>query len=147
MKTKTVYLGLSGDFIHHGIINIIEQAATYGEVIVGCLTDAAITEFKPLPILSFEHRKKVIENVKGVSKVVAQEDWDYSVNLLTLKPTQIHGDDWLQGSMSHIRDKCIKALESGGSLLKFLIRGRIVVLFPFTPIVHHRRNARSCFGV
>ena len=86
MKTKTVYLGLSGDFIHHGIINIIEQAATYGEVIVGCLTDAAITEFKPIPILIFEHRKKVIENVKGVSKVVAQEDWDFSVNLLTLKP-------------------------------------------------------------
>ena len=37
---KTVYIGVSGDFIHHGIINIIEQAATYGDVNVGCLTDA-----------------------------------------------------------------------------------------------------------
>jgi len=83
---KKVYIGIFGDFIHHGIINIIEQAATYGEVIVGCLTDAAITEFKPLPILSFEHRKKVIENIKGVSKVVVQEDWDYSVDLMALKP-------------------------------------------------------------
>ena len=55
------------------------QAATYGDVIVGCLTDAAITEFKTLPILSFEQRARVLENIKGVSKVVAQEDWDYSV--------------------------------------------------------------------
>ena len=62
-----------------------------------------------------------------MSKVVAQEDWDYSVNLLTLKPDfMIHGDDWLQGSMSHIRDKCIKALESyGGKLIEI----------PYTPDV------------
>jgi len=68
---KRVYLGLSGDFIHHGIINIIEQATAYGEVILDYLTDAAIIGFKPLPILSFEHRKRVIENIKGVSEFVA----------------------------------------------------------------------------
>ena len=115
-----VYVGISGDFIHHGIINIIEQAATYGEVIVGCLTDAAITEFKPLPILSFEHRKRVLENIKGVSKVIAQEDWDYSVNLKALKPDfMIHGDDWHEGPMSRIRENCVEVLTSyGGKLIE-----------------------------
>lgn len=119
-KIASVYIGISGDFIHHGIINIIEQAAAYGDVIVGCLTDAAITEFKPLPILSFEHRKRILENIVGVSKVVAQEDWDYSLNITAIKPDfMIHGDDWQEGFMSRIRDNCIEALNSyGGKLIE-----------------------------
>ena len=118
--TKRVYIGISGDFIHHGIINIIHHAATYGDVIIGCLTDAAISEFKPLPILSFEHRKSVLENIKGVSHVVPQEDWDYSFNLKVHKPDfMIHGDDWQDGPMSDIRDNCIEALNSyGGKLIE-----------------------------
>jgi len=122
-----VYVGISGDFIHHGIINIIEKAASYGEVTVGCLTDAAITEYKPLPILSFEHRKRVLEKIKGVSKVVAQDDWDYSVNLKSIKPDfMVHGDDWLEGAFSRIRDKCIEVLDSyGGKLIEI----------PYTPDV------------
>ncbi|MDA8751639.1 phosphoenolpyruvate mutase [Planktomarina temperata] len=124
---KTVYIGISGDFIHHGIINAIVKAATYGDVIVGCLTDAAITEFKTLPILSFEQRARVLENIKGVSKVVAQEDWDYSFNLKAIKPDfMIHGDDWQEGSMSQIRDNCIEVLNSyGGKLIEI----------PYTPDV------------
>jgi phosphoenolpyruvate phosphomutase / 2-hydroxyethylphosphonate cytidylyltransferase len=124
---KTVYIGISGDFIHHGIINVIVKAATYGDVIVGCLTDAAITEFKTLPILSFEQRVRVLENIKGVSKVVAQEDWDYSFNLKAIKPDfMIHGDDWHEGSMSRTRDNCIEVLNSyGGKLIEI----------PYTPDV------------
>lgn len=120
VNAKTVYVGISGDFIHHGIINIIEQAASYGEVIVGCLTDAAVTEFKPLPILSFAQRKRVLENIKGVSKVVSQENWDYSINLIALRPDfMIHGDDWQEGPMSWARDNCIDALNSyGGKLIE-----------------------------
>ena len=75
--SKSVYIGITGDFIHHGIINVIQRASEYGKVTVGCLTDAAITEFKPLPILNFEQRKQILENIKGVSNVVSQEDWDY----------------------------------------------------------------------
>ena len=122
---KSVYVGISGDFIHHGIINIVQCAAEYGEVTIGCLTDAAITEFKPLPILSFNQRKQVLENIKGVCKVVPQENWDYSENLKEMKPDiMVHGDDWRQGSMSGIRENCIKALNSyGGKLIEI----------PYTP--------------
>lgn len=122
---KTVYLGLSGDFIHHGIINIVQEAASYGSVIVGCLTDAAISEFKPLPILNFEQRKKIVENIKGVSRVVPQDKWDYSFNLRELKPDfMIHGDDWLEGPMSYVRDNCLEVLNSyGGKLIEI----------PYTP--------------
>lgn len=121
MKSEqTVYLGLTCDFVHHGIINIINQAAQLGSLTVGLLTDAAISNFKALPILNYDQRKKILENIKGVQKVVPQNDWDYSHNIRMLKPDLlVHGDDWLEGPMRKIRDNCIQTLnEYGGKLIE-----------------------------
>ena len=118
--TKTVYLGITADFVHHGIINIIQEAAKLGNLTVGCLTDKALSDHKPLPILSFENRKKILENIKGIAKVIPQEDWDYSINLKALKPDiMVHGDDWIKGPLSNIRNNCIEVLHSyGGKLVE-----------------------------
>ena len=50
--SKTVYLGITGDIIHPGIINIINEGAKRGELIVGLLTDSAIVSHKRLPYLT-----------------------------------------------------------------------------------------------
>ena len=39
MKIKKVYISLSADFIHHGHINLIEKASSYGNLVVGLLTE------------------------------------------------------------------------------------------------------------
>lgn len=92
---KTVYIGITGDIVHPGIINIIQKATSYGRVIVGLLTDSAIVSHKRLPYLTYEQRKNVIENIKGVSEVIPQKEWSYIPNLKALKPNYIiHGDDW-----------------------------------------------------
>ena len=45
--------------------------------------------------MSYEQRKEVIENMKGVSQVVAQDTLDYRPNLEKFKPHfVVHGDDW-----------------------------------------------------
>ena len=54
MKKKIVYVGLSADIVHKGHLNILKIAKKYGKVIVGLLTDEAISTYKPFPILSFE---------------------------------------------------------------------------------------------
>ena len=36
---KTVYLGITGDIIHPGIINIINEGAKLSELTIGLLTD------------------------------------------------------------------------------------------------------------
>lgn len=93
--TKTVYVGMSADLIHPGHLNIIHEAMKYGDVTVGVLTDKAIAGYKRLPFLSFEQRKIIVENLKGVTQVIPQDTLDYSPNLLALKPDfVIHGDDW-----------------------------------------------------
>lgn len=112
---KTVYIGIVGDIIHPGIINIINEGAKRGEVIVGLLSDKAIVNHKRLPYLSYEQRKTVVENIKGVSKVVVQEDWSYVPNLIKLKPDYIiHGDDWKSGTMRRIREDVYAVMKSQG---------------------------------
>ena len=46
---KKVYVGLSADIIHEGHINILKIANSYGEVIVGLLTDEAIASLRFAP--------------------------------------------------------------------------------------------------
>ena len=117
---KKVYLGLTADIIHPGIINIINEGAKHGQLIIGLLTDSAIVSHKRLPYLTYEQRKQVVENIKGVSEVVHQEDWSYIQNLKKLKPDFIiHGDDWKSGSLSKIRDEVIEVMkEWGGEVIE-----------------------------
>ena len=119
-KNKTVYIAMSADVIHSGHINVIEEGAKYGDVIIGLLTDEAIATYKRLPILDYETRKKIFENIKNVSKVVEQNTLDYTDNLKKLKPDYVvHGDDWKQGVQTLIREKVIEVLkEWGGKLIE-----------------------------
>ena len=120
VRMKTVYLGMTGDIIHPGIINILNEAEKLGEVTIGLLTDSAIAMHKRLPFLSYEQRKQVVENMKGVSRVVTQEDWSYVPNLKKYKPDYIiHGDDWKTGPLSRIREDVYAVMkELGGEVVE-----------------------------
>ena len=85
-KSKTVYIGLSADSIHHGHMNLLNKGRELGDIVIGLFTDKAISKFKRLPYLNFEQRKKILLNFKGVKKVIAQDTQDYSVNLKKIKP-------------------------------------------------------------
>jgi phosphoenolpyruvate phosphomutase / 2-hydroxyethylphosphonate cytidylyltransferase len=118
--TKSVYIGMSADLVHPGHLNIIREAARYGSVTVGLLTDAAIASYKRLPYMSFEQRKQVIEAIKGVERVVPQTTLDYVPNLREYKPDiVVHGDDWREGVQKAVRQSVIDVLaEWGGQLVE-----------------------------
>ena len=65
---KKVYVGMSVDIIHHGHLNIINEAKKLGKVIIGLLTDEAIASYKRLPFIPFNQRKNIIESIKGFSR-------------------------------------------------------------------------------
>ncbi len=119
-KSPKVYVGMSIDILHHGHINILEKASEFGKVIVGLLSDKAISTGKRMPLLTFEQRKKIVANLKNVSEIVIQDEWDYSKNLIKYKPDyMIHGDDWLSGPLAPFRELAIKALNTyGGKLIE-----------------------------
>ena len=114
----SVYVGMSADMIHHGHINIINEAAKLGEVTIGLLTDKAIASYKRLPYLTYEEREAVVAGLKGVLKVIPQETLDYRPNLEAIKPDiVVHGDDWKSGVQSKVRDQVIDTLAQWGGKL------------------------------
>mgnify|MGYP006081004969 CR=1 FL=1 len=120
MKKKIVYIGLTAETIHHGHINLIEKARIYGDIVVGLLTDTAVANFKRIPLLSYDQRKKIITNIKGVTKVIPQNEWDYSINLKKIKPDyMVHGSDWVSGPQKKLKINALKALHKvGGKLIE-----------------------------
>ena len=115
---KKVYVGMAADYIHFGHINIINEASKYGEIIIGLLTDKAIASYKRVPVTTYEQRKKVVENIKGVSKVVPQETLDYVENLRKIKPEYVvHGDDWKYSPQKHTRQRVIDVLNEWDGIL------------------------------
>lgn len=117
---KKVYLGMIADIMHPGLINIINEGAKYGDVIIGLYTDKAIATHKRLPYLTYEQRETVVRSIHGVSDVVPQDDWSYVPNLVKYKPDYIiHGDDWLGGPDKYIRDEVFKVMEDlGGKVIE-----------------------------
>lgn len=120
MKKKTAYVGIAGDILHEGHINILKVASKHGEVIVGLLTDKAIASYKRIPFLNYKNRELILKNLKFVNKVIPQNTLDYSENLKKIMPDfVIHGSDWKIGVQKKTRDKVIKILRTwGGKLIE-----------------------------
>ncbi len=109
---KIAYVGMSADIIHPGHLNIIKKAGTLGKVIIGLLSDKAIASYKRVPIMTYEQRFEVVNNIKGVHKVVEQDTLDYVPNLIKYKPNYVvHGDDWREGVQSVTRHLVIEELK------------------------------------
>ena len=117
---KKVYVCFATDIIHGGHINVIKQAAQLGSVMVGMLSDEAMIDYKRMPLLSFEERKQIVENIKGVDSVVVQEELSYVKNLRAYRPDiVVHGNDWITGIQQPIREEVINTLkEYGGQLVE-----------------------------
>lgn len=111
---------MSADLIHPGHLNILRKASELGEVVVGLLTDEAITSYKRLPYMTFEQRREVVESLKYVSSVLPQKTLDYASNLKELRPHYVvHGDDWREGVQHETRRRVIEVLaEWGGELIE-----------------------------
>ena len=110
---------MSADIIHPGHINILKVASSYGEVIVGLLTDKAIASYKKMPLMDYEERFKVIEGIKYVSQIVKQDTLDYSKPIGNKPKYVVHGDDWTTGIQKNVRKNVIDVLEEwSGELIE-----------------------------
>ena len=119
-KEELVYVPMAADLLHIGHINILKQARKYGKVIVGLVTDEAIAEYKRVPYMKYEDRKKIVESLSNINKVIPQTTKDYIPNLRKLKPNYfIHGDDWKEGSLVNLRERVFSVMaEWGGKVIE-----------------------------
>ena len=121
VNNRTVYMCFSTEFIHSGHIAIIKKAQKLGRLIIGVLSDEAVASFRRFPMIPFEERKSLMENIAGVEKVVEQKTLSYKENLEKLHPDYVvHGDDWKEGFQKPIRQEVQEVLaEYGGQLIEF----------------------------
>lgn len=83
---KVVYVYLTGDIVHSGHLEHLENAKKYGYVVAGVLTKEAVMEKKPEPILSFKERVAVIEALKNVDEVIPQFTYSPLKNIQVIRP-------------------------------------------------------------
>ncbi len=121
IESRTVYMSFSTDIIHGGHIAIIKKAQKLGRLIIGVLSDEAVSSYKRLPLVPESERRLMFENIAGVYKVVEQSTLSYKENLEKLHPDiVVHGDDWCQGFQKPIKDEVVSILASyGGKLVEF----------------------------
>jgi phosphoenolpyruvate phosphomutase len=121
IENRTVYMCFSTDMVHSGHIAIIRKAQKLGKLIIGVLSDEAVASYKRFPLMPYEERKTVFENIAGIEKVVEQKELSYADNLRKFRPTYVvHGDDWKEGFQKPIRDEVVSILaEYGGQLVEF----------------------------
>lgn len=101
-KYKIGYTTGVYDMFHIGHLNILKRAKEQCDyLIVGVSTDELVESYKhKTPIIPFEERMAIVEAIKYVDQVVAQENMDKFAAWEKLHFNAIfHGDDWKGSSM------------------------------------------------
>lgn len=121
INERIVYMCFSTEYIHSGHIAIINKAKRLGRLIIGVLSDEAVSSFKRYPLIPFAERKALFENIAGVERVIVQETLSYANNLRLIKPDYVvHGNDWSEGFQKPIRQEVCEILaEYGGQLVEY----------------------------
>ena len=111
-KRPYVFVPMCIDYLHHGHINILIKAKKFGKVIVGLMTDKAILSYKKRkPIIKFNNRKKIVENLKIVDFVIPLKALNYPGDATKYKFDYfIHGTDWRKGPQLENRKQLIKTM-------------------------------------
>jgi len=105
-KEIIVYTAGTFDLFHIGHLNILKKSKKLGsKLIVGVSTDDLVESYKKkAPIIPFEDRKEIINNIKIVDEIIDQH---VLINPEDLKNNNIDiitiGDDW--------KDKTLPGLE------------------------------------
>jgi phosphoenolpyruvate phosphomutase len=103
---KIVYSYYVLDIVHKGHLLMMKNAKAIagedGKLIVGILTDKAVMEKKPKPILPFEERIELASAIRYVDVAVAQETYSPLPNIMKIKP------DILMESTSHDEEEIEK---------------------------------------
>jgi len=116
---KIVYAYVCGDILHTGHLLQLKNAKALGDkLIVGVLTDEAVMEKKKKPTIPFRERLRLVQSIKYVDCVVAQDEYSPLKNVMGIKP------DILVESLDHKKQPANKFVESYG--------GRVVAL-PYYP--------------
>ena len=82
-----VYTYVVADILHRGHLQYLKNAKALGDkLVVGVLTDKAVMEKKPKPVISFVERFDIVDSLDCVDLVIAQATYSPKHNINIIKP-------------------------------------------------------------
>lgn len=114
-RSKIVYTYICADILHIGHIKFMQAGKAQGDyLIAGILTNKAIQEKKPKPIISLKERIETVKALSCVDEVIPQYTYSPLANVKKIKP------DILIESDSHPEQPANQFVKSYG--------GKVIVL-------------------
>lgn len=96
------------DLLHVGHINLLKRARSLGDqLVVGLSTDAFNKEKEKKSYYSYEDRKLILESIRYVDEVIAENNWEQKIDDVIRHNIDIFvmGDDWT-GKFDFLKSYC-----------------------------------------
>lgn len=85
------------DLLHWGHINLLKRAKDLGDHLTVAISSDEFNKIKGKEAYhSFENRKMILESIRYVDKVIAEDNWDQKVQDVINNDIDVFvmGDDW-----------------------------------------------------
>lgn len=105
---KTVLTYGTFDLFHVGHLNLLKRTRSLGDrLVVGLSTDEFNSIKGKKTVVSYEHRKQILESIRFVDRVIPENTWEQKIrdvqeNSVT---TFVMGDDWA-GKFDFLQEYC-----------------------------------------
>ncbi|AFS69718.1 MULTISPECIES: glycerol-3-phosphate cytidylyltransferase [Exiguobacterium] len=96
------------DLLHWGHINILKRAKEMGDYLVVAISTDEFNRLKHKESYhSFENRKLILESIRYVDEVIAENNWDQKISDVQEHQidTFVMGDDWA-GEFDFLKEYC-----------------------------------------
>ncbi|PAE10139.1 glycerol-3-phosphate cytidylyltransferase [Niallia circulans] len=96
------------DLLHIGHINILKRAKELGDHLTVGLSSDEFNKIKNKKAFhSYENRKTILESIRYVDEVIAENDWDQKIRDVVDHNIDIFvmGNDW-EGKFDFLKDYC-----------------------------------------
>ncbi|MDQ0185713.1 glycerol-3-phosphate cytidylyltransferase [Cytobacillus sp. FSL W7-1323] len=96
------------DLLHWGHINLLKRAKDLGDHLTVAISSDEFNKIKGKEAYhSFENRKMILESIRYVDKVIAEDNWDQKVQDVINNDIDVFvmGDDW-EGKFDFLEEYC-----------------------------------------
>jgi glycerol-3-phosphate cytidylyltransferase len=96
------------DLLHWGHVNLLRRAKEMGDYLVVAISSDEFNKLKDKKSYhSFENRKMILEAIRYVDEVIAEDSWDQKVHDVVDHNIDVFvmGSDW-EGKFDFLKDHC-----------------------------------------
>ncbi|PAD22605.1 glycerol-3-phosphate cytidylyltransferase [Terribacillus saccharophilus] len=96
------------DLLHWGHVNLLRRAKEMGDYLIVAISSDEFNKLKDKKSYhSFENRKMILEAIRYVDEVIAEESWDQKVHDVVDHNVDVFvmGSDW-EGKFDFLKDHC-----------------------------------------